>query len=190
MYFAHDENNECAIGDLVVIKECQRLSKKKYFTVTEIVDKVPRVVDPETGKIVLQDNREWNCFRYKYFFTWMEDHNMEYGNNFWMWRWAIEVTFCSENFDSSLFNWLAVILQGVKEVYKFILKSIIFCYFSLKKWVVSAFAARGEVFKLSTFSCWPLRFSWSTILAKLASLFNYSQLFTSLEETKIWKVIK
>lgn len=146
MYFAHDENNECAIGDLVVIKECQRLSKKKYFTVTEIVDKVPRVVDPETGKIVLQDNREWNCFRYKYFFL----HKWKIT----VWSMAItsecEDGQLNENFDSSLFNWLAVILQGVKEVYKFILKSIIFCYFSLKKWVGSAFAARGEVLKLST----------------------------------------
>lgn len=58
MYFAHDENKECARGDLVVIKECQRLSNRKYFTVLEIVDKVPRVVDPETGQVLVQDNRE------------------------------------------------------------------------------------------------------------------------------------
>ena len=58
MYFAHDENNECVRGDLVIIKECQRLSKNKYFTVAEIVDKAPRVVDPETGQIIVQDNRE------------------------------------------------------------------------------------------------------------------------------------
>ncbi|XP_020609599.1 uncharacterized protein LOC110048154 [Orbicella faveolata] len=58
VYFAHDENNECARGDLVVIKECQRLSNRKYFTVLEIVDKVPRVVDLETGQVLVQDNRE------------------------------------------------------------------------------------------------------------------------------------
>lgn len=58
MYFAHDEKNECARGDLVVIKECQRLSNRKYFTVLEIVDKVPRVVDPKTGRVLVQDNRE------------------------------------------------------------------------------------------------------------------------------------
>ena len=58
MYFAHDEKNECARGDLVLIKECQRLSNRKYFTVLEIVDKVPRVVDSETGQVLVQDNRE------------------------------------------------------------------------------------------------------------------------------------
>ncbi|KAJ7360433.1 37S ribosomal protein S17 mitochondrial [Desmophyllum pertusum] len=58
VYFAHDENNECARGDLVVIKQCQKMSKRKYFTVSEIVDKVPRMVDPETGQILVQDNRE------------------------------------------------------------------------------------------------------------------------------------
>ncbi|KAL9974988.1 hypothetical protein ACROYT_G012100 [Oculina patagonica] len=51
VYFAHDENNECARGDLVVIKECQRMTNRKYFTVSEIIDKVPRVVDPETGQM-------------------------------------------------------------------------------------------------------------------------------------------
>ncbi|XP_078365185.1 small ribosomal subunit protein uS17m-like [Oculina patagonica] len=58
VYFAHDENNECARGDLVVIKECQRMTNRKYFTVSEIIDKVPRVVDPETGQVLVQDNRE------------------------------------------------------------------------------------------------------------------------------------
>ena len=58
VYFAHDENNECTRGDLVVIKECRKLSKKKAFTVSEIVDKAPKVVDPETGQIHIQDNRE------------------------------------------------------------------------------------------------------------------------------------
>ncbi|CAH3133915.1 unnamed protein product [Porites lobata] len=58
VYFAHDENNDCTRGDLVVIKECRKLSKKKAFTVAEIVDKAPKVVDPETGQIHIQDNRE------------------------------------------------------------------------------------------------------------------------------------
>ena len=58
MYFAHDEKNECERGDLVVIKECQRMTNRKYFTVSEIIDKVPRVVDPETGQVLVQDNRE------------------------------------------------------------------------------------------------------------------------------------
>ncbi|CAH3184715.1 unnamed protein product [Porites evermanni] len=58
VYFAHDENNDCTRGDLVVIRECRKLSKKKAFTVAEIVDKAPKVVDPETGQIHIQDNRE------------------------------------------------------------------------------------------------------------------------------------
>ena len=58
MYFAHDEKNECERGDLVVIKECQRMTNRKYFTVSEIIDKVPRVVDPKTGQVLVQDNRE------------------------------------------------------------------------------------------------------------------------------------
>ena len=58
VYFAHDGNNECTRGDLVIIKECRRLSKKKAFTVSEIVDRAPKVVDPETGQIHIQDTRE------------------------------------------------------------------------------------------------------------------------------------
>ena len=58
VYFAHDENNECTRGDLVVIKESRKLSKKKAFMVSEIVDKAPKVVDPVTGQIHIQDNRE------------------------------------------------------------------------------------------------------------------------------------
>jgi len=30
-YVAHDENNECKIGDLVEIAECRPLSKRKRF---------------------------------------------------------------------------------------------------------------------------------------------------------------
>ena len=30
-YVAHDENNECQIGDLVQIAECRPLSKRKRF---------------------------------------------------------------------------------------------------------------------------------------------------------------
>ena len=58
VYFAHDGNNECTRGDLVIIKECRKLSKKKAFTVSEIVDRAPKVVDPETGQIHIQDTRE------------------------------------------------------------------------------------------------------------------------------------
>ncbi|WP_018693993.1 30S ribosomal protein S17 [Algicola sagamiensis] len=35
---AHDENNECKIGDLVAIRECRPLSKTKNWTLVEIVE--------------------------------------------------------------------------------------------------------------------------------------------------------
>ncbi len=36
---AHDENNECGIGDTVKIEECRHLSKDKYFRMVEIIEK-------------------------------------------------------------------------------------------------------------------------------------------------------
>ncbi len=36
---AHDENNECRIGDTVRIMETRPLSKDKYYRVVEIVEK-------------------------------------------------------------------------------------------------------------------------------------------------------
>ncbi|MBO5401897.1 MAG: 30S ribosomal protein S17 [Clostridia bacterium] len=36
---AHDENNECGIGDTVEIMETRPLSKDKYFRVVRIVEK-------------------------------------------------------------------------------------------------------------------------------------------------------
>ncbi len=38
-YHAHDENNECNIGDIVKIVETRPLSKLKRFRVSEIVKK-------------------------------------------------------------------------------------------------------------------------------------------------------
>ena len=37
---AHDENNECRIGDRVKIMETRPLSKDKRFRLVEVVDKV------------------------------------------------------------------------------------------------------------------------------------------------------
>ena len=34
---AHDETNQCAIGDLVTIRECRPLSKTKSWTLVEVV---------------------------------------------------------------------------------------------------------------------------------------------------------
>ena len=39
-YMAHDENNECAIGDKVKIMEIRPLSKNKRWRLVEIVEKV------------------------------------------------------------------------------------------------------------------------------------------------------
>lgn len=39
-YYAHDENNECQIGDIVQIVECRPLSKLKRWRVRRIVRRV------------------------------------------------------------------------------------------------------------------------------------------------------
>ncbi len=36
---AHDENNECGVGDTVEIMETRPLSKDKYFRVVRIIEK-------------------------------------------------------------------------------------------------------------------------------------------------------
>ncbi|GAM55416.1 SSU ribosomal protein S17p [Vibrio ishigakensis] len=36
---AHDENNECGLGDTVEIKECRPLSKTKSWTLVKVVEK-------------------------------------------------------------------------------------------------------------------------------------------------------
>jgi small subunit ribosomal protein S17 len=38
-YKAHDENNECVVGDKVRIEECRPLSKDKCWKVISIVEK-------------------------------------------------------------------------------------------------------------------------------------------------------
>ena len=38
-YKAHDENNECGVGDKVQITECRPLSKDKNWRVVEIIEK-------------------------------------------------------------------------------------------------------------------------------------------------------
>ncbi len=41
-YNAHDENNECKVGDIVRIRETRPLSKTKRWIVAEIVTQVTR----------------------------------------------------------------------------------------------------------------------------------------------------
>ena len=38
-YKAHDENNECAVGDIVTIKETRPLSRTKCWTMVNILSK-------------------------------------------------------------------------------------------------------------------------------------------------------
>ena len=40
---AHDENNECGQGDLVVIEECRPLSKSKSWRLVKVVEKATTV---------------------------------------------------------------------------------------------------------------------------------------------------
>lgn len=42
-YHAHDENNECKLGDVVEISECRPISKTKAWTVTRMIEKAPVV---------------------------------------------------------------------------------------------------------------------------------------------------
>ncbi len=42
-YKAHDEVNECAVGDKVLIEETRPLSKQKRWRVKEILEKAPVV---------------------------------------------------------------------------------------------------------------------------------------------------
>jgi small subunit ribosomal protein S17 len=42
-YHAHDEKNECRLGDVVEISECRPVSKTKAWVVTRMVDKARAV---------------------------------------------------------------------------------------------------------------------------------------------------
>jgi small subunit ribosomal protein S17 len=42
-YHAHDEKNECKLGDVVEISECRPISKTKAWVVTRMVDKARSV---------------------------------------------------------------------------------------------------------------------------------------------------
>jgi small subunit ribosomal protein S17 len=40
---AHDESNQCGIGDVVTIKETRPLSKSKSWTLVEVVEKAAEI---------------------------------------------------------------------------------------------------------------------------------------------------
>ena len=41
---AHDEKGECAVGDLVSIQECRRLSATKHWMLVKVIQKAPAAV--------------------------------------------------------------------------------------------------------------------------------------------------
>jgi len=49
--FAHDEEEQCSLGDVVKIEACRPLSKKKSFTVMEIIRAAKTWEDPSTGEV-------------------------------------------------------------------------------------------------------------------------------------------
>lgn len=52
-YMAHDENNECKIGDKVLIEETRPLSRRKRWRVRQILERGKRIgieEVPEEGK--------------------------------------------------------------------------------------------------------------------------------------------
>jgi small subunit ribosomal protein S17 len=56
-YKAHDENNECGLGDIVKIAETRPLSREKRWRVVEIVAKgdVAEVAPREIGAHIIED---------------------------------------------------------------------------------------------------------------------------------------
>jgi small subunit ribosomal protein S17 len=59
-YKAHDENNECSLGDIVRISETRPLSREKRWRVVEIITKgdVAEVAPREIGARIIEETRE------------------------------------------------------------------------------------------------------------------------------------
>jgi len=51
-YMAHDENNECRIGDVVKIMETRPLSKRKRWRVVEIIERAKRVGEVPEPEVI------------------------------------------------------------------------------------------------------------------------------------------
>lgn len=52
-YLAHDELDQCKLGDVVRIEHCRRVSKRKSFAVAEVVKPARTWTDPDTGEVHL-----------------------------------------------------------------------------------------------------------------------------------------
>ena len=46
-YMAHDENNECRVGDIVKIMETRPLSRHKRWRVVEIIERAKQIGEEE-----------------------------------------------------------------------------------------------------------------------------------------------
>jgi small subunit ribosomal protein S17 len=66
----HDENEDCVVGDYVKIDACEKISKRKHFTLAEIVKPAQRVLDSQ-GRLITQPievkslPKEYNIDQYK-----------------------------------------------------------------------------------------------------------------------------
>jgi len=56
-FIAHDENNECVVGDKVLIMESRPLSKTKKWRVSKILEKISGAV-PETAEPSIEEGAE------------------------------------------------------------------------------------------------------------------------------------
>ncbi|CAG8433928.1 12139_t:CDS:2 [Ambispora gerdemannii] len=50
-FLAHDESEDCSLGDVVRIEACRPLSALKRFVVSEIIKPARTWQDPETGEV-------------------------------------------------------------------------------------------------------------------------------------------
>lgn len=46
---AHDEKNECKVGDVVIVRECRPISKTKSWTLVEIKEKASELGTEQVG---------------------------------------------------------------------------------------------------------------------------------------------
>ncbi len=55
---AHDENNSCKMGDLVVIEQTRPLSKEKRWKVVQIIKKAEELTDLNNAELEIQQEGE------------------------------------------------------------------------------------------------------------------------------------
>jgi ribosomal protein S17 len=68
-FLVHDEEETCVVGDYVKIVKCNKLSKKKYFKLSEIIKPAQRFIDADgvlhtQAAEVKKDPKEYNMENY------------------------------------------------------------------------------------------------------------------------------